>query len=217
MSIKTIWSFYLTKHSVQRIFRYAETSIKPSVKSVFEKHIRNRLVRSRRVVSDDPENVKMVQRLQGEKMKKLIMFFIILAGCATVPVKAADTSLFNFGDFFGSMRAGYAINQHLEKSTVLYTPFKSFHNTAGLELLNINIGYDGLQKRPLVAAGLRMDNIDGIVWGGAWGKAHVTTAKLPSFEFGPYISGWPIKTDNGYKMSFFYGVAAAIGFQTGGK
>jgi hypothetical protein len=132
-----------------------------------------------------------------------------------VPIN--KTSLFDFGDFFANVRGGYAINQHLELSTVFYTPWKIFHTSAGLPLASINLGYDGLQKRPLVAAGLRLDNLDSLLWNGKWGKAHVTTSKMPSFELGPFVSMWPIKTDNGYKLDVSFGVAAAIGFGLGGK
>jgi hypothetical protein len=122
------------------------------------------------------------------------------------------TDLLNFGSLFSSMRAGYALNQHLEKSDIFYTPIKSFTNSAGLELANINIGYNGAKKRPLLALGLRMDNIDALLWSGAWGKVHVRTAKLPTLEFGPFLSLWPIKVQDGYKIELSYGVAADVGF-----
>ncbi len=150
-------------------------------------------------------------------MKKVLiaMFAVSALSC---PSMAADSSLFNAGDFLSGTRAGYAINQHLERSAVFYKPFKSFRTTAGLELVNLNAGYDGLQKRPLLALGLRLDNLDSLLWSGTWGRKHVVTAKLPTFEFGPYASVWPIKTSKGYAVSFFYGVAGAIGFDfQGGK
>jgi hypothetical protein len=169
---------------------------------------------------------KYLYRRGAQKLHKKETMKLIIAGIIAVFIgivlalsaMAADTSLFNWGDLFSNMRGGYAINQHLQRSTVFYTPFKSFHRSDGLELASINVGYDGLQRRPLVAAGLRLDNLDSLLWAGPWGKAHVTTAKLPSFEFGPYISAWPMKTTNGYKIDMYYGFVAAMGFQTtGGK
>lgn len=136
---------------------------------------------------------------------------------APSPPTDSKTSLFDFGDFFANVRGGYAMNQHMELSTVFYTPWKVFHTADDLTLASINLGYDGLQKRPLVAIGLRADNIDSLLWNGKWGKAHVTTAKLPSLEFGPFVSLWPVKTANGYKLDVSYGAALAIGFSIGSK
>lgn len=156
------------------------------------------------------------------KMVKGAMFALVLCllagiGQASAQEAPAKTSLFDFGDFFANVRGGYAINQHQQISTVFYTPWKVFHTKADLPLASINLGYDGLQKRPLVAIGLRADNLDSLLWNGKWGKEHVTTAKLPSLEFGPFISLWPVKTDTGYKLDVSYGAALAIGFSIGSK
>lgn len=149
-------------------------------------------------------------------MKKIIMAVALIF--SAVQARAVDTSLFNVGEFLTGMRAGYAINQHLEKSTVFYKTVKSFRTIEGMELVTMSIGYDGLQKRPLLAVGLRVDNLDSLLWNGTWGKAHVVSAKLPTFEFGPYASAWPIKTSKGYAVDFYYGVVAALGFDLlGGK
>lgn len=146
---------------------------------------------------------------EGEhKMKKIILVLglVFMAG----QMKAADT-LFDFGGFFSAVRAGYAINQHLEKSAIFYTAVQSYHQ-GDVELVNLDAGYEVLNKRPLLALSARFDNIIPRLWGSDWGKAHITTAKLPTIEFGPFLSGWPIKTANGYKIDVAYGVAVAIGF-----
>lgn len=159
-------------------------------------------------------------------MKILLLIAMLMAATAPAGAQAIveppapaiqSTSLFDFGDFFANVRGGYAINQHQQLSTVFYTPWKVFHTKANLPLASINLGYDGLQKRPLVAIGLRADNLDSLLWNGKWGKEHVTTAKLPSLEFGPFVSLWPVKTDTGYKLDVSYGAALAIGFSIGGR
>lgn len=147
-------------------------------------------------------------------MKKVILAVALVLVTGTA--MAADTSLFDFGGFFSSVRAGYAINQHLEKSEIFYTAIQSFHDLNGVELINLDAGYEALNKRPLLAISARFDNIIPRLWGSDWGKAHISTAKLPTLEFGPFISGWPVKTTNGYKINVSYGVTVAIGFVVNG-
>ena len=149
-------------------------------------------------------------------MKRLITITLALLAVGFVAgVANATDTLFDFGGFFSAARAGYAINQHLEKSTIFYTAIQSYHS-GDVELVNVDAGYEALNKRPLLALSARFDNIIPRLWGSDWGKAHISTAKLPTIEFGPYISGWPIKTVNGYKIDISYGVAVAIGFAPGG-
>lgn len=161
-----------------------------------------------------------LKMLKGAMLALLVCLAFAPAARAQVvepPAPVQTTSLFDFGDFFANVRGGYAINHHQQLSTVFYTPWKVFHTKDDMPLASINLGYDGLQKRPLVAIGLRADNLDSLLWNGKWGKEHVTTAKLPSLEFGPFISLWPVKTDKGYKLDVSYGAALAIGFSIGGK
>lgn len=162
-----------------------------------------------------------LKMLKGAMLALLVCLAFAPAARAQVVEPPAPvvqtTSLFDFGDFFANVRGGYAINQHQQLSTVFYTPWKVFHTKEKLPLASINLGYDGLQKRPLVAVGLRADNLDSLLWNGKWGKEHVTTAKLPSLEFGPFVSVWPVKTDKGYKLDVSYGAALAIGFSIGGR
>lgn len=143
-------------------------------------------------------------------MKKIIvsLAFLFLSGRAV-----CVETLFDFGSFFSSARAGYAINQHLEKSAIFYTAIQSYHQ-GDIEIVNLNVGYETLNKRPLLSLSARFDNIIPRLWGSDWGKAHISTAQLPTIEFGPYLSGWPVKTLNGYKIDVAYGVALAVGFPT---
>jgi len=139
----------------------------------------------------------------------------VLIGLALMYVMAAPSaaaSLLNFGEFFSSVRAGYVINQHGEKSEIFYTPVQVFHNRAGVEFVSINAGYESEPKRPALSLGVRADNIIPLIWGGEWGKAHVTTAKLPTLEFGPYVSTWPKGDGNLWHLDFWYGLSVAVGF-----
>ena len=139
-------------------------------------------------------------------MKKILVAILLMAAA---PAKA---ELLNFGEFFSAVRAGYVINQHGEKSEIFYAPVQVFHSRAGVEFVSINAGYENTAKRPALSLGVRADNIIPMIWGGTWGKAHVTTANLPTLEFGPYVSTWPKGDGNLWHLDFWYGLSVAVGF-----
>lgn len=144
-------------------------------------------------------------------MKKILLISV----CAVlnmVGIVKAESSLMDFGSFFARARAGYSVNQHMEKSTVIYSAVQRFHNLAGVELANFDAGYDTTDKHPVFAIGIRADNIIPMIWGGDWGKSHVTTAELPAIEFGPYASIWPVTNNEKVKFNFSYGIMFAVGF-----
>jgi hypothetical protein len=152
-------------------------------------------------------------------MKKIIITLGILILATTVKaadtgtVTAADTGLVNFSDFFAHARAGYSVDQHHMRSTVLYSAIQRFHSIDGMEYANVNAGYDTTNKHPIFMVGVRADNLIPLIWGGNWGKAHVTTAALPTIEFGPYVSSWPALEDSKVvSIGFSYGLVLAIGF-----
>ena len=141
-------------------------------------------------------------------MKKLLMA-LALVMCAGV---AKADGMLDFSSFFTHARAGYSVNQHMVKSTVIYSAVQRLHTVAGLELASVNAGYDMTSKHPILATGIRADNLIPLIWGGEWGKAHITTASLPAIEFGPYLSGWPRNDGGKVKVDFWYGIVAAVGF-----
>lgn len=197
MTIEKLFSYYWTKDKLVKPWRYVETSLR----RIHEKHLRSR---------------ELKLKGKGDKPMKMLLCFLFLFSAGQV--KAADTSLFDFGNFLAAARAGYAVDQHMEKSEIFYTAIQSLHDGAGVELVNLDAGYNAGKGRPLLAITARFDNLIPRLWGSDWGRKHITTAKLPTIEFGPFISGWPIKTENGYKLDVSYGVAVAIGFGVdGGK
>jgi len=147
-------------------------------------------------------------------MKKgLMMIALGLALIVTGAVAArAESPLFNFGEFFKAARVGYVVNQHGVRSEIYYTALQTFHSKDGVEFVTLNIGYEGAAKRPAFSTGIRLDNLIPMVWGSDWGKAHVSTAQMPTFEFGPYISAWPKDSSNMWKLDVWYGLSMAIGF-----
>lgn len=155
---------------------------------------------------------KKYRKNKGGNVKKLLLILvmgIVSVAKAESPIEGA---LFNFGDFFAKARVGYSVDQHLDKSTVLYASVQRFHDLSGVELLNVNAGYDPTNKHPLVLLGSRFDNIVPKIWGGEWGKGHVTTADLPAIEFGPYASVWPKMVNGKIHAGFTWGFILAVGF-----
>ena len=143
-------------------------------------------------------------------MKKYI---VSMALCFLPVMAAAQTApLLNWGDFFHSVRAGYGIDQHGQKTTVFYTPVLTYHTTAGIDLISFNIGYEGTQKRPTTMLGVRFDNLMPLFFSNTWGQTHIKSASLPSFECGPFISAWPENPDNLWQLTIRYGLGAAVGF-----
>lgn len=142
-------------------------------------------------------------------MKRLLLAWAMLLIPPTV--YAAGDPL-NFADFFTKTRLAYSVDQHYSRSTVLYSAYKRFHTVDGVEYANLNVGYDTTNKHPVLGVGLRADNLDSMLWGGPWGRAHVTSAKMPAVEAGPYFSFWPTVKDGKVHLDFWYGLMAAIGF-----
>ena len=137
----------------------------------------------------------------------------IAASPAQETLVSESAPLFNFGDFFHSMRAGYAIDQHGKSTAIWYTAVYDFHNTAGVSMITFNVGYESQLKRPSTMIGLRLDNMVPLLWSGKWGHAHVTTAKLPTLEIlAPWISLWPKSIDNLWNLDIRYGAGLAVGF-----
>jgi len=164
--------------------------------------------------------VKVTKR--GLFLVTLLMFvlgFALSSMCRAEEVKSdvITTPAFDFVSASKALRLGYAFNQHGQKSTIYYTHLQWYNDVPNEELINFNIGYEVSSeyvcKRPLIQIGGRLDNLIPKIWGGAWGKAHITTVSLPTMEFGPYVSAWPRKVNNKWTLDLFYGLAGAIGFK----
>lgn len=147
-----------------------------------------------------------------EYIDALKLFGVLAIILCVGPLKAADTSLFNWGELIHQLRAGYAVNQHGEKGPVYYTNIITVHNGNAVDLLSLNAGYEGSTKHPTIAIGMRFDNMIPLFFNNAWGEKHISVSKLPTFECGPFVSAWPKTGDNFWDMAVNYGVIAALGF-----
>lgn len=147
-----------------------------------------------------------------------VLGFALSSVCRAEETTAAITApAFDFVSASKALRLGYAFNQHGQKSTIYYTHLQWYSSVPNEELVNFNIGYEVSSeydcKRPLIQISGRLDNLIPKIWGGSWGKAHITTVPLPTMEFGPYVSAWPKRVDNRWTLNLFYGLAGAIGFK----
>jgi hypothetical protein len=162
--------------------------------------------------------VKAVGVILGEDLAKVVKaaIFTLLLAFICVPAYAQEAEqkpMLDFSAFFRNARLGYSVNQHMERNTVLYAPFKRYSPVNDVELLNCNIGYDMAEKHPIIMLGVRLDNADKLLWNSDWSKKHITSATIPTIEFGPYASAWPRKIAAGkVAVDFWYGVIGAIGF-----
>lgn len=134
----------------------------------------------------------------------------VVAGATAQEEKPRD--ILDFQSFFLNARLGYAVNQHMEKSTILYSSFKRYNSIRDVELLNLNFGYDITSKHPLVMMGVRLDNADKLLWNSAWSKKHIVTAPIPKVEFGPFFKAWPSVVNKKVKLDIEAGAALALGF-----
>lgn len=140
-------------------------------------------------------------------MKKIAIVLMFLSGVA----QAQESPMLDFGSFFMKSRIGYSVNQHYERSTVLYSAFKRYKPIKDVELLNLNFGYDTTSKHPVVAIGIRLDNADRLLWSGEWAKKHIESAPLPVIEFGPYLAAWPKVVSGKVHLDYWYGFILAMG------
>lgn len=142
-------------------------------------------------------------------MKKAILLIFLISGS----VNAQEAPMLDFSAFFAKSRVGYSVNQHMTRSTVLYSAFKRYNAKPSVELANLNFGYDMSDKHPVVMLGLRLDNADKLLWSGDWAKKHIETAPLPVLELGPCVSAWPRVESGKVRLDTWYGFILAAGIK----
>jgi|SRR3990167_1922066 len=144
-------------------------------------------------------------------MKKLLVVFIVLSAKMSL---WADPM--NFKDILYASRVGTFLDQHMTKSVGVYTTILSFNSDKATEYLNVNAGYlkdlNSSDGSPLVAVGLRLDNLLARSISSPWGIKHITLAELPTLEFGPFAAIKTRRKDAALKLDFLYGLGLAIGF-----
>src|SRR3990167_1100285 len=149
--------------------------------------------------------------LKAVKAAMLGLVICLIPLSVKAEISPVQETMLNFGQLFKTIRVGYAIDQHGASASIFYTSILTLHTQGGVDLVSFNIGYEGIEKRPTTMIGIRLDNIIPLAVSGDWGKKHVSTSKLPSFEAGPFISFWPKDSSNLWELSVRYGLGAAIG------
>lgn len=129
---------------------------------------------------------------------------------AVTTVEAGGISL-DLSSVFTTTRGGEFIAFDGTTYTSLYAPVVSFHDAAGLELVNLNAGAmvdnDSVKGSPLLAFGLRADNLlKKVLLSSEWLKTHATGASLPPLEAGLALS-WFSPTH-----TWIYGINVAVKF-----
>jgi len=151
------------------------------------------------------------------KMMIVIWVICALAGIAglacaddTKTVESGGISL-DLSSVFTTTRGGEFIAFDGTTYTTLYAPVVSFHDAAGMELVNLNGGAlydnDSTKGSPLLLLGLRADNLlKKALLSSEWLKAHATGASLPPLEAGLALS-WFAPTH-----TWIYGINIAVKF-----
>jgi len=152
--------------------------------------------------------------------KKLLMIFtaLTLLLSSRIPATAQEPLAgFDFEKVLKTTRAGFFVNQHMDRFASAYIPIKTFHKN-NVEYLSLGAGYIknvdiGDKDSPLLQLGFRLDNLMNLIDKTDWGKKHIVSAKLPTLEFGPALTTWFEKKNNGnWTIKIYYGVNIAIGF-----
>ena len=147
-------------------------------------------------------------------MKKIsaisALFVMLLLG------QQAQAENINFQQLFKSLRVGAFVDQRYTKYEGVYATILSFHDSAGMEYINVNGGYikniDAQKSSPLAQIGLRVDNLLARARSGSWGRKHTNLSPLPTLEFGPFLAVATKQLDGGIKLNYLYGVGLAVGF-----
>lgn len=92
-----------------------------------------------------------------------------------------------------NMHACYVFDQHRSHLAGAYLPGLNLHTASGVEMASLNVGAiwqaDNGVGGPMVAVGIRFDNLAQRAYGNSWVATHTSMTKLPAVEVGPF-GGW---------------------------
>lgn len=115
--------------------------------------------------------------------------------CSVTIVKPIEMTFFeraNLASIVGNTRIAELCTTRAEFYTGVYLPIVSF-KAYGYELINFNFGAAAKNTEiekgiPYFAIGFRADGLLGLIGISNWAKEHLTIAKLPPIELGPFVS-----------------------------
>lgn len=146
-------------------------------------------------------------------MKKLLLIsaLALFASAAKADTSTVTVGGINLSDIFSEVRGGYFQTFQGMALTTLYAPVVSLHDSAGLELINLDAGAalkSGSAKgSPFFALGLRLDGfLSKFANASPWIKTHVSAASLPPIECGAALSWYSPE------HIWVWGVSAAFKF-----
>ena len=142
-------------------------------------------------------------------MKKLLILSLLI--CPPI----FDQDPLDVRGILEATRVGVFLDQHSNRLQGIYSTVLNFHDSKGLEYVNLNAGYikrleDG-KHSPLFQVGLRADNLLALARSSVWGQQHTSLSRLPKIEFGPFLAG-TLKGNASLAVEFIYGIGLAVGF-----
>ena len=110
---------------------------------------------------------------------------------------------FDLSSFLQQLRPAYVFDQHHQNLEAVYEPLVDFHTASGLSMVQIDLGavIDPVTNigGMMVAVPFNTISLADRIFTNTWIKNHVSIAKLPNLELGPYGS-W-----SGTRLGWTYG------------
>lgn len=128
-------------------------------------------------------------------MKKILMLVVCCCMLWSVAKAQTITTPFDGADFtavLSELRANWMVTT--EKNTYAggHMPIISYRPTGLYTLVNLNAGVSWATKGGVRSFApsltLRVDGVLDLIAGYEWSKKHLTMARLPAIEIGPFIS-----------------------------
>ena len=142
-------------------------------------------------------------------MKKLLV-------AIALAVPAQSQAFVDFNEIVHSVRVGAFVDQHLNNLEGVYATILNFHDSQGVEYVDLNGGYlkemGSSKGSPLFEVGFRLDNLLARARYSDWGRRHTTLSDLPTLEFGPFAAISSRRDNGALRLNLLYGIGLAVGF-----